>query len=473
MILTAGFFGLRAAGILGPKTPAAPGPSVTDAPTEAPTAEPTDIPTQAPTATATQAPTPSPSPTPSPVPTAEPTSVPTANPNNAGYTFKPRGAAPTTGENTWVVPANSLCFTNRYGLYPEMNFRWEYSGLPQLKSLAWIETTPHEDGNEYHKYFKFTKTDGTQTETDIQTAGSIILFPDRGRAVSVMWKDVRSIYFDWDAQVLFDWPEYVRFHLKDGQTITAPAHTLVVATHDKPAENVISFNLYFDMPEDLRTARGYTADFSEIRAISFGEGTYEKDKHGWWPEEIKPGWITELPMGISFRDGRYLETKAAEDYIKFFAVDQFGTVEARPDDILYMDFVTDLTEEVEAPPVTDIVPTEAPGAVGGHPEFNLDKHTWGDYEPRGTVRVTMKDGTGYTGIGNSFLMVSAMMTSDLFKVSEQFLQGIGSAAPDKNLDDIPLKSFLELTGITRAEDGWAATDTEGNTPGGRGVLVHR
>ena len=202
---------------------------------------------------------------------------------------------------------------------------------------------------------------------------------------------------------------------------------------------------------------------SSSRSISFGKGTYEEEKHGWWPEEIKPGWIVDLPMGISFKDGRYLEAKVDEGFVKFYAVDEFGTVGVTPEEIAYMDFITDLTEETQAPPVTDAVATEAPGAVSGHPEFSLARHAWGDWEPQGTVKVTMKDGTEHTGVANSFLMVTAMMTSDLFKTSERFFQGFGSAAPDQDPDEIPLTNFLETVSITSGADGMVTVDDAGNT----------
>ena len=48
-----------------------------------------------------------------------------------------------------------------------------------------------------------------------------------------------------------------------------------------------------------------------------------------------------------------LETTVAMDWVKFFALDEFGTFAAIPDQIRYLDFVTDLSEETEPPAVRD------------------------------------------------------------------------------------------------------------------------
>ena len=224
--------------------------------------------------------------------------------------------------------------------------------LPKLNKTGRIETEPYGDANEYHKKFHFTLRDGSTADLDIQTAFSYLCFPGDGTTVTLPWSEIVSVSLDWEKPCMSDWPAYARFHLQDGTTVIVPSHTLTVGAHKKPDENQLSFNLYYQLPSTLKTARGYEADFSEIRAIAFGKGAYAPNPDK-WTEEIQPGWITDLPVSILFRDGRVLETTVAMDWVKFFALDEFGTFAAIPDQIRYLDFVTDLSEETEPPAVRD------------------------------------------------------------------------------------------------------------------------
>ena len=47
------------------------------------------------------------------------------------------------------------------------------------------------------------------------------------------------------------------------------------------------------------------------------------------------------------------ETTVAMDWVKFFALDEFGTFGVIPDELKYVDFVSDLAEEIQPPEVHD------------------------------------------------------------------------------------------------------------------------
>ena len=279
--------------------------------------------------------------------------LPTVNPNNRSYPFRPEGTAVvSTASRSWTVPANSLFGLSVSGISRDLLFRWEVEDLPKLNKTGKIETEPYGDGNEYHKKFHFTLRDGSTADLDIQTAFSYLCFPGGGTTVRLPWSDIVSVSMDWEKPCMADWPAYARFHMQDGTTVIVPSHTLTVGAYKKPDENQISFTLYYELPSTLKTGRGYEADFSEIRAIAFGKGAYAPNPDK-WTEEIQPGWITDLPVSILFRDGRVLETTVAMDWVKFFALDEFGTFSAIPDQIRFIDFVTDLSEETQAPAVRD------------------------------------------------------------------------------------------------------------------------
>ena len=312
--------------------------------TQAPTAEPTSAPleTPAPTATATPALTATPA----------PTAVPTINPNNQSYFFTPKGVAYIfDGKDTFIAPISSLYTIYYAEIVHGMKFlRVTGSDLPAFDKIASIEMTPFEEGHEYHRGFRVTLMDGSVIETDVQTAWSDLHFLAGGVHVSREWYMLESIRFDHEGSCLVDWPEYARLTLRDGSVIVVPAFTLNVATHRRPSENTINYDHVYEWPSTIKTERGYQIDFSEIRSLVFREGSFYKDKlSDIWVEGIKPGWITELPVAILFRDGRTLNTGIAEDFLKLFAIDEFGKVEVRADQIGRIDFVADITEEVDAP----------------------------------------------------------------------------------------------------------------------------
>ena len=344
-----GILGGNGRGKPGGEPTAAQPPAVTEAAqqTEEPDVQETAEPTEAALQTAE----------PTPAATAEiaaaPIELPTINPNNSAYHFLPEGTAVvSTASRSWTVPANSLFGLSVSGISRDLLFRWDVEDLPKLNKTGRIETEPYGDANEYHKKFHFTLRDGSTADLDIQTAFSYLCFPGDGTTVTLPWSEIVSVSLDWEKPCMSDWPAYARFHLQDGTTVIVPSHTLTVGAHKKPDENQLSFNLYYQLPSTLKTARGYEADFSEIRAIAFGKGAYAPNPDK-WTEEIQPGWITDLPVSILFRDGRVLETTVAMDWVKFFALDEFGTFAAIPDQIRYLDFVTDLSEETEPPAVRD------------------------------------------------------------------------------------------------------------------------
>ncbi len=296
----------------------------------------TAAPTQAPAAT----------------PTAKPTSVPTATPNNQSYLFQPKGVAYISdGKDTFVAPVSSLYTIYYAEIVHGMKFlRGSGSKLPAFDKIASMEMSDYGDGNEYHRAFRVTCLDGSVMETDVQTAWSTLHFMANDVHVSRDWYKLESIRFDHEGSCLTDWPEYARLYLRNGNVIVVPAFTLNAATHKRPSENTINYDHKYEWPSTVKTERGYEIDFSEVRSLVFGEGTFKADKlSDIWVEGIKPGWISSLPVAILFRDGRTLTTAIAEDYLIFFAIDEFGKVEVRPDRISRIDFVADLTEPVNAP----------------------------------------------------------------------------------------------------------------------------
>ena len=337
------------------QAPATPVP--TAVPTEVPTPVPTSVPTEVPTAVPTPVPTEVPTPVPTAVPTEtptleptatpEPTEAPTINPNNASYFYKPTGVAVISdGKQTFTAPVSSLYTLSKSEITHGMKFLFDTgSDLPEFSKIASMEMTPHEDGNEYHRYFHVTLTDGSVMEEDVETARSTLVFTTDQGKVTRQWYRIESIQFDHGGTCMVDWPEYAKLSLKDGNVIIVPAFTLNAGTKTRPSENTIGYDHMYDWVSTIKTLRGYEIDFNEIRSIVFGEGTFEKDRlSDIWAEGLKPGWIKNLPVELYFRDGRKLNTEISEDFLKFFALDEFGNVEVREDQISRIDFITDITE---------------------------------------------------------------------------------------------------------------------------------
>ena len=327
---------------------AAPATDAPAASTAIPTAAPTAEPTKAPTAEPTDTPVSGFAPLPTRPPVGEPTAAPTVNPNNADYFWKPTGVAYISdGKQLFVAPISSLYTITSAEITHGMRFMHDTgSDLPTFDKIASMQMGQFEgDNNEYHRFFHVTLRDGSVMEEDVQTARSILIFmTDSGRVLR-KWHQIDSIQFDHSGACMVDWPEYARLTLRDGSTIIVPAFTLNPAIKARPSENTIGYTLMYEWPATIKTQRGYEIDFSEIRSLVFGEGSFRTDHlSDIWAEGLKPGWITELPVELIFRDGRTLSTGIAEDFLKFYALDEFGKVEVQADQIARIDFVTDITE---------------------------------------------------------------------------------------------------------------------------------
>ena len=108
------------------------------------------------------------------------------------------------------------------------------------------------------------------------------------------------------------------------------------------------YDKIYHWPDTVKTQRGYNINFGEISSVVFGEGSFYKDRlSDIWSYGTNPGWIKEWPVTLSFRDGRTLSTRIAEDYLKFFAIDDFGKVEARADQIRRISFIDGTNEQNE------------------------------------------------------------------------------------------------------------------------------
>ncbi|MBR6090534.1 MAG: toll/interleukin-1 receptor domain-containing protein [Anaerolineaceae bacterium] len=425
-------------------------------PTETATEEPTAVPTEAPTET----------------PTPAPTEIPTANPNNSSYSFKPQGMAVIhTGAKTYTVPANSLYTLRSHGMVQQITRGIEFRessetvGFTSLPTVTDIEIEPFNDGNEYHKNVVYHTVDGNVLHSNAQTSFTELCFPENGQTVCIKTKTVESIHFDWDVSVLNDWPEYAMLMMNNGEIYTVPAYTLTVGGQKRPPETQISFNNFYDIPDQIKTSRGYTIDFSELKSITFGEGIYEHEHwSSGWKEEIPNGWIVELPMTLCFRDGRTLDVHVTQDWFKFFALDEYGPVEAKPNEISHIVFVDDITEKVPLPnpPEPALIPTEEAEFTYDVNSFAQNKHKAGDYEPKGTVRIRVNDGSVLDGIANSIVMVTNYSDSE-YSGSENFYTGIFPT--DKKAADGSriMISFLELVSMERDGSSFTVTDDAGNT----------
>ena len=158
---------------------------------------------------------------------------------------------------------------------------------------------------------------------------------------------MNSIEIDRTVDCLQDWGEYARLHMRNGDVIFVPAFSLTIGVSKRPKPDAWSYSSSLTWPEELRTGRGTQFSLNDLSSISFGEVTYDKDK---WEDN----WIKdkELPVGLTYKDGRRLRTTIEEDYLKLFAIDDFGVIELMPDKIDHIAFVNDIAEEVfvETPP---------------------------------------------------------------------------------------------------------------------------
>lgn len=257
--------------------------------------------------------------------------------------FKPKGVAIiSAGEESFTAPANGLYTISQEEVTHGMKFLFgSGSDLPSFEHIASMEMRPCEgDNNELHRTFRVTLTDNSVMERDVQTAWSHLVFITEKGRVKREWYKIDSIRFDHSGTFMAAWPEYALLTMQDNSIVTVPAFTLNAAVMNRPSENTIGYDKIYHWPDTVKTQRGYNINFGEISSVVFGEGSFYKDRlSDVWSYGTNPGWIKEWPVTLSFRDGRTLSTRIAEDYLKFFAIDDFGKVEARADQIRRIDFV--------------------------------------------------------------------------------------------------------------------------------------
>ncbi len=102
--------------------------------------------------------------------------------------------------------------------------------------------------------------------------------------------------------------------------------------------------------------------------------------------------------------------------------------------------------------------TEAP-ADSSYPQ---NQHSWGNYVPKGTVTVTMKDGTVYTGVANSFLLMSKRMNWRS-SGNEGFFEGIDTPDFENKYELENMKLFLEIASIRNRNGVFVTVDDENAT----------
>ena len=265
--------------------------------------------------------------------------------------FRPEGTAKiSTTDGSLTVPANSLfsAAANRVVLRPLTEWNDDKKDLPDYKEMRKLIIEDFGDDNFIHKIFHITKNDGTVIDDDVMLAyDARLCFCENGKAKKVSWREVNSIEIDRTADCMQNWEEYARIHMRNGDVIFVPKFSLTIGRKTRPEPDASSCSLTLIWPEKLKTGRGIQFSFSEISSISFGEVTYDSDK--WDANWIKD---KELPVGLVYKDGRRLRTTIEEDYLKLFAIDDFGVIELMPDKIDRIAFVNDIAEEVfiETPP---------------------------------------------------------------------------------------------------------------------------
>ena len=259
--------------------------------------------------------------------------------------FQPEGTAKiSTTDGLLTVPANSLfsAAADRVVLRPLTEWNDDKKDLPDYKEIRKLTMEDFGDDNSIHKIFHITKNDGTVIDDDVILAyDSRFCFCENGKAKRISWREVDSIEIDTTVDCMPNWGEYARIHMRNGDVIFVPAFSLTIGrkTRPKPTANISSATLIW--PEKLKTGRGIQFSFSEISSISFSAVTYDSDK--WDANWIKD---KELPVGLVYKDGRRLRTTIEEDYLKLFAIDDFGVIELMPDKIDHIAFVNDIAEEV-------------------------------------------------------------------------------------------------------------------------------
>ena len=314
------------------------------------------------------------------------------------------------------VPAGSIYSRIGNNLVAGIGFTLDDKKLPKIQELSRYKAELYGDNNPYHKQVIMSQLRGADFTGDIQTAKSDIVFLDAGKKVLLGWSEIAEISFDWKKDCLENWPGYARIHKTDGELVYVPQYSLNIGTQKKPSENQISFDRRYQWTDKIRTERGTDVSLAEITSIAFGKVSYTEDS---W----KKDWFRDLPMGILLRDGRQLSTYSAEDWFVFCAMDDFGSVAIPVETISHIDFVDSLQDEVFVPEVPESRPEQPVQQAAEEEEeesgpkempdpvqkYGSKKYISGDYIPRGTVEVFLKDGNTITGIANSFLLMAIGM----------------------------------------------------------------
>ena len=373
--------------------------------------------------------------------------------------FRPKGTAViTTKTGSRKAPANSLFSMAANGIFLHPKTRWtqENGELPEFAKIRKINMEPYPDNNEYHRLFHITLTDGSVIDTDVQTSFSWLGFEEEGHAAKFPWHEVDSIDIDWSSTLSDDWSEYARVHLRGGDVLFVPAFSLTMAGRRRPGPDSASYNSNLTWPETIKTRRGTDVSLRDLSSASFGAMVFEEDR---WEKD----WFKEIPIGLVYKDGRQMSTFLQEDYLKFFAIDDFGVVEILPDKLDHIDFVKDIAEEVfhAELPVSQAA-AAAPQTSAAAPSSVLSsekKHTWGDYEPKGTAYIYLKDGRELKGIANSFVLKAKRMEKQSMG-NERLYTGMDTPDLEHDYDLSNMKPFLEMNRIENTDDGFLVTDMD-------------
>lgn len=383
-------------------------------------------------------------------------------------TLAPKGTAVITDASgrTYTAPANSL-FSKAgqgisQGIRTRMNSKTE---LPLFAKIANLTTEKYpNDINKLHRLFHIKETGGSTYDLDIQSSFSLLSFFSENELVTINWSDVEEIDIDWNQHCLEKWPGFARVHMKNGDVVMMPDFALTIATRKQPGENTLSCDWTYEWPDRIKTERGYDIKLSELSSLSFGNVIRKKDR---WSDD----WIEDLPLGLSFRDGRQLSTRALVDWLILLGQDEFGVIEIKPEKISHIDFVSDIAEEVYVPDApSNAVDTESEiNSVASGQEKkksvakNLEnKHPVGDFTPAGTATVELKDGTIMTGIANSFVLMSKRMEKRKMG-NESLYTGLDTPDIDHNYELTDMMQFLEMEKLEYGEGGFRAVDYEGDT----------
>lgn len=376
----------------------------------------------------------------------------------------------TAGGTTYTdVPALSIYSRSKKSLTQGPAFTLDRKALPTFREITKYTAENFGDRNDYHKNISISSEKGQIFSADVQTAHSYIGFLCAEKKLVLEWKEITEIDIDWLAECMDDWPGYARIHKKNGEMVFVPDCVIELGMQKRPAENQLSFNENYNFSEKINTERGTAVSLHDISSISFGDITYEKDR---WKDD----WFGKLPVGVLFRDGRILESYAKEDWFAVCAIDDFGPIEVPVADISHIDFVSNLQEEVYVPGA----PSEGGGArtAGAEPEtpktltlsdmpdpeakYAEKTSSIGDFVPRGTVEISMKDGSVIRGVANSFFLLASGMEPG--NRSNEFLYSV-IAEPKRDGEDTFRNSvpMNEVVSVRSEGDTLLVTDIDDET----------